>query len=203
MLIDCGASHNFILADLVRKLGLPSKKTLGYGGIMGTRLAVQGPGVCKGVQLSLQNIEVIRGFSTFESGELRHDFGNEMLSTLGQTKIDWRALMMKLQIGETTMTLQGDLSLSKTLIALKAMMKAFKREKEYSLNWAVWGLTWEKGIRRCLQKSSRCWTSLRRILKNLWGCHHSVIEMMPSLSSRERPLINVWPYCYPMFRKMK
>lgn len=37
--------------------------------------------------------------------------------------------MMKFQIGGTTMTLQGDPSLSKTLVTLKAMMKAFKNER--------------------------------------------------------------------------
>lgn len=37
---------------------------------------------------------------------------------------------MKFQIGGISMTLQGDPSLSKTLVTLKAMMKAFKREGE-------------------------------------------------------------------------
>jgi len=32
---------------------------------------------------------------------------------------------MKFQVGYTAMTLQGDLSLSKTLVSLKSMMKAF------------------------------------------------------------------------------
>lgn len=36
MLIDCGASHNFVSAELVQKLGLRRIETLGYGVIMGT-----------------------------------------------------------------------------------------------------------------------------------------------------------------------
>lgn len=51
VLIDCRASYNFISMDLVRKLCLPGTKALGYWVIMGTGLAMQGAGVCKGVQL--------------------------------------------------------------------------------------------------------------------------------------------------------
>ncbi|XP_022897563.1 uncharacterized protein LOC111411244 [Olea europaea var. sylvestris] len=130
VLIDCGVIHNFISADLVRKLGLPRTETMVYGVIMGTGLTVQGAGVCKGVQLSLQNIEVVEDFLPLDLGSFDVILGMKWLSTLGQTKIYWRILTMKFQIGGTTMTLKGDSSLCKTLVTLKAMMRAFKREGE-------------------------------------------------------------------------
>lgn len=68
VLIDCRASHNFISTNLVRRLGLPRTKTLGYGVIMGTGLAVQGAGVFKGVPLSLQNMELIEDFLPLDLG---------------------------------------------------------------------------------------------------------------------------------------
>lgn len=40
--------------------------------------------------------------------------------------VDWKSVVMQFQIGETMVTLQGDPSLSKMLVSLKSMMKAFK-----------------------------------------------------------------------------
>jgi len=53
VLIDGGATHNFIAAEVVQQLGLEREDTAGYGVILGTGMAVQGAGVCKGVKLNL------------------------------------------------------------------------------------------------------------------------------------------------------
>lgn len=137
-LIDCGISHNFVSANLVQKLRLPRTKTLGYGVIMGISLAVQGAGMCKGVRLSFQNMEVVEDFLLLDIGSSDVILEMKWLLTLDQTKVDWKALTIKIQVGRTTMTLQGDPSLTKTLVTLKTMMKAFKeRGNEYFLNWVV------------------------------------------------------------------
>ena len=47
VLVDCGATHNFISTKLVEKLGLEVVMTEGYGVVMGTGISVQGKGVCK------------------------------------------------------------------------------------------------------------------------------------------------------------
>ena len=60
VLIDCGASHNFI--SLVQKLGIHSIGSHCFGVLMGTGLSVKGEGLCKGVTLKLQNFEVIAEF---------------------------------------------------------------------------------------------------------------------------------------------
>ena len=51
VLIDGGATHNFISMELVQLLGLSREETASYGVIMGTGMAVQGDGICKGVKL--------------------------------------------------------------------------------------------------------------------------------------------------------
>ena len=53
VLIDCGATHNFISAKSVRELVLPLEGTLGYGVLMGTGAIVNGEGICRGVVLTL------------------------------------------------------------------------------------------------------------------------------------------------------
>jgi len=59
VLINGGATHNFISVDLVQRLGLNREETTSYGVVMGTGMAVQGAGICKGVKLNLQNIQIV------------------------------------------------------------------------------------------------------------------------------------------------
>ena len=125
VLIDNGASHNFIASKLVQKLGLVRSQTRGYGVIMGSGMVVQGVGVWKGVTLTLQNVEVVEDFLPLELGRLDVILGMKWLATLGETQVDWGSLIMKFRAGGATITLHGDPNLSKTLVTLKSMMKAF------------------------------------------------------------------------------
>ncbi|TYK05776.1 ty3-gypsy retrotransposon protein [Cucumis melo var. makuwa] len=50
IMIDCGATHNFISLKLVEELNIPIAETTNYGLIMGSEKAVQGRGMCKGSQ---------------------------------------------------------------------------------------------------------------------------------------------------------
>lgn len=68
VLIDCGASHNFVLAEQVQKLGLLRMDTTGYGVIIGTGMVVQGVEVCKGMLLSLLNIDIVGDFLPLDLG---------------------------------------------------------------------------------------------------------------------------------------
>ena len=52
--------------------------------------------------------------------------GMKWLATLGKVQVDWKSLAMRFNVGGMMVTLQGDPSLSKTLVTLKAMMKALK-----------------------------------------------------------------------------
>ncbi|TYK28540.1 transposon Tf2-1 polyprotein isoform X1 [Cucumis melo var. makuwa] len=51
VLIDCGATHNFISEKLVASLKLHTKETSNYGVILGSGATVKGKGVCKKVAL--------------------------------------------------------------------------------------------------------------------------------------------------------
>lgn len=61
VLIDCGATHNFISLEVVQKIGLPITVTNNYG-VMGTGELVTGKGMCKGVVLELQGLTIIEDF---------------------------------------------------------------------------------------------------------------------------------------------
>ncbi|PKU62678.1 hypothetical protein MA16_Dca029061 [Dendrobium catenatum] len=56
VLIDSGATHNFISAQIVDQLGMELVDTGGYGVMMGTRKVEMGRGICRGVVLTIQGL---------------------------------------------------------------------------------------------------------------------------------------------------
>ncbi|KAA0064688.1 ty3-gypsy retroelement transposase [Cucumis melo var. makuwa] len=68
ILIDCGATHNFISEKLVESLQLPVKETAHYGVILGSGTAVQGKGICENVEIQLMNWKVKEEFLPLELG---------------------------------------------------------------------------------------------------------------------------------------
>ncbi|KAA0037013.1 peroxidase 64 [Cucumis melo var. makuwa] len=68
ILIDCGATHNFISEKLVESLQLPVKETAHYGVILGSGTTVQGKGICENVEIQLTNWKVKEEFLPLELG---------------------------------------------------------------------------------------------------------------------------------------
>ena len=67
--------------------------------IMGSGMAVQGAGVCKGVVLKLQNMEIVEDFLPLELGSLNVILGMKWLASLGETQVDWGSLVMRFKAG--------------------------------------------------------------------------------------------------------
>ncbi|KAA0051272.1 ty3-gypsy retrotransposon protein [Cucumis melo var. makuwa] len=70
IMVDCGATHNFISLKLVENLKLPLAKTTNYGIIMGSGKAVQGRGMCKGITVDLPVISIVEDFLSLELGNI-------------------------------------------------------------------------------------------------------------------------------------
>ena len=85
VVVDSGATHNFITADLVDKLSLPLSETEAYGVQMGSGASVKGTGVCRAVPLSLQALEILDDFLPLELGSTDVILGVQWLETLGET----------------------------------------------------------------------------------------------------------------------
>ena len=62
VLIDSGASHNFITATLVKELGLPVASTKDFGVVLGTGAEIKAAGVCRQVSLHLAKLKIIAYF---------------------------------------------------------------------------------------------------------------------------------------------
>jgi hypothetical protein len=130
VLLDSGASHNFISHNLVAELQLHKSDTGSYGVTLGTGVSVPGTGICKGVKLSLQGIEVIEEFLPLQLGSSDVILGIQWLSTLGLTHINWKDQTLRFRAGEKQVVLQGDPKLTKSQISLKVMVRHLKKSKE-------------------------------------------------------------------------
>lgn len=82
VLIDCGATHNFISNKVIEKLGLPLSNTSHYGVIMESGVSVRGKGMCKGIHLSLPGMEVIEDFLPLDLSNSNVILGMQWLSSM-------------------------------------------------------------------------------------------------------------------------
>lgn len=146
VLIDSGATHNFVSPKIIEKLGLITDGTRGYGVIMGTGLAVKGMGVCRGVELLMQNYLVTLSLLPLKLGNADIILGVEWLETLGEVKSNWKEQVMKFNHNGTTVTLRGDPSLCNSPVSLKALWKALKDDGEgIIVEYGALQATTEKG----------------------------------------------------------
>lgn len=119
--------HNFISVELVGKLELLEDQTCDYGVVLGTGLSVKGEGVCRGVIVTLQEIEVVEDFLPLELGNSDMILGIKWLETLGVMTVNWKNLSMKFTLGDRQVSLKGDPGLNRTLMSLKALQRAFSQ----------------------------------------------------------------------------
>ena len=73
------ATYNFILSELVRKMGIPIETTTkAYGVLLGTG-SLQGAEICKQVTVCLEYIEILEDFLPFDlSFKFKHHIGHPM-----------------------------------------------------------------------------------------------------------------------------
>ena len=58
-------------------------------------MTVQGVGICKGVKLNLQNLQIVEDFLPLDLGSLDVILGMKWLAVVGKMNVDWKTLTMK------------------------------------------------------------------------------------------------------------
>ncbi|PWA91318.1 Ty3/gypsy retrotransposon protein [Artemisia annua] len=119
VLIDCGATHNFLSNNLVKDLGY-----LGNGKIDNSY------GLCRQVVLTLHDLQVIDDFYPLELGSTDMILGIKWLQTLGDMTVNWKELRMSFVKDGKNVTIKGDSGLSRTLVSLKSMVRSLQKEKK-------------------------------------------------------------------------
>ncbi|KAJ9700614.1 hypothetical protein PVL29_006091 [Vitis rotundifolia] len=89
ILVDSGATHNFLSLDLVQRLALPLTTTTNYGVVMGT-----------GISVKRKGLTVVEDFLPLELGSTDVILGMPWLGTLGDVEVNWKMLTMKIKMGK-------------------------------------------------------------------------------------------------------
>lgn len=127
-LIDLGATHNFIASHLVASMGISIDETEPYGVRMGTGDSERGTSVCKGVVSHLKELDITEDFLPLRLGSSDVILGMQWLETLGVTKTNWKEQKMEFEVNGRIARIEGDKSLGKSLISLKAMARTLSKD---------------------------------------------------------------------------
>lgn len=131
ILVDSGATHNFISSTLAHHLAhhlqLHIKKTKGCEVTIGNGQQVSGSEVCKGVRLDMQGVQINQHYFLFELRGSDVVLGMEWLATLGEMRVIWKLLNMKFKDAGRSVSLRGDPAMVRTVVSLKAMTNLLKK----------------------------------------------------------------------------
>lgn len=89
VLVDSRASHNFVSKLVVQELGLPCDSSIRCGVQVGNGACIKQQGVCRGVELMIQDYKVVEDFYPFELGSANVALGVTWLRRLGEVRADW------------------------------------------------------------------------------------------------------------------
>lgn len=126
LLVDSGATSNFIDERLVHQMGWPVIETRGFGVRVGGGRVIRSRGKCVNVPLEIQGIEIMEDSLLFDLGDLDVVLGFSWLAKLGDTRTNWGWLRLSWQIGYTWVTLYGDPELCREQVTFHAIEKIIK-----------------------------------------------------------------------------
>ena len=126
VLIDSGATCNFIHEGLVRAKDWKVSETRSFGVKVGGGRVIRSSGKCVNFPLKIQGIEFVEEFFLFDLGEIDVVLGFSWLAKLGETRANWGRLRLSWQIGRSWVTIYGDPDLSTHQVSLRAMSRVVK-----------------------------------------------------------------------------
>lgn len=128
VMVDPGATHNFVSREAVEKLRIPVTPSKEFGVSLGTGDSVMGTRLCKSVVLELQGVVIVENFLPLDLGNSDIILAIQLLEKLGTMTTNWKMQTLRFKMGNDTVTLQGDPSLGRSGISLKAMIRNLRKE---------------------------------------------------------------------------
>ena len=133
VLIDSGATHNFVSRELMKQLNLGTDDTQGYSVLTAGGVTFKGAGLCKEMEVELQGCTVVSNFLPLELGSADVILGMQWLETLGNMKVNWKLQILRFKIGGDKYVLQGDPGLCCSAASLKSIWKTVQQGGEAML----------------------------------------------------------------------
>ena len=165
---------------------------------------VRTEGTCKNLLLMLQDIEIIEDFLPLDLGSADVILGMQWLENLGMMQVNWKTLLVKFQLGTTTIMLKGEPSLCKTRISLRALIRIVQHEgKGMLLEYESLERGQNEGqdVENVLQE-------LKRLMQQYEDVMNDPVELPPSRALDHKIIlkegagpVSVRPYRYPQVQK--
>ena len=135
VLIDCGATHNFISKELVEKLQLKVDDTPSYVVEVGDGHKIKCKGVCREVRLKVQEVPVQQQFFLFGLEGIDMVLGTDWLASLGEIRANFEEQTLVLKIDGRKVIIKGEPELLKKDVSLKSMLKALHQGKGFLIDY--------------------------------------------------------------------
>ncbi|XP_048496700.1 transposon Tf2-1 polyprotein [Beta vulgaris subsp. vulgaris] len=203
VMIDPGATHNFVSLDTIARLELPVEQTKGFGVSLGNGKAVQGAGECKGLRVEIQGLQVCDDFLPLKLGNSDLILGVQWLERLGTITTNWKQQVMKFKMGDKVVTLKGEPSLERSKVSLKAMFRVLRKEGR--------GIWVELNLLQGEEPPGAAVQAPPFLHSTVTKYHHifNMPEGLPPVRNREHSIllkqgqdpISVRPYRYPQNQK--
>ncbi|KAL4037971.1 hypothetical protein IC575_001574 [Cucumis melo] len=202
ILINSGATHNFIHHGLVEELALPLHGKTKFGVTIGDGTALNGKGICKNVEVKLPELTIVADFLHYRM---------QWLSTTGFMGNHWPSMKMVFMAGTTQVVLKGDPSLTKIECSLKTISKTWEEEDQGFL-LEFQGVEINIDTEDENEKEEEGEESKLPMVRNLLTRYRSIFETPKGLPpkravdhrivtlERQKP-INVRPYKYGYIQK--
>lgn len=126
VLIDSGATHNFLSPEVMTKAHLQQEDMSSFKVMVGTGITVNGCGVCKGVTLQLQSVVIRSDFIVLDPGGADVVLGIQWLRTLGKCEVDWENQELSFVTSKGRVTLVGDRALHSKTSSLESITTGFE-----------------------------------------------------------------------------
>jgi hypothetical protein len=200
VLIDSGASHNFISPKVTTALGLVVTPTTAKSIKLGDGHRVKTSGLCKGIQMKLGDIEVKVDALVLDLGGMDMVLGVAWLSTLGKVVMDWKAMTMQFDHCNQLVKLQG----LGNQIVRQGYLNSYLEDSHNKAGGDVWscGGVQFQSMEAAIPKD------LIPILKEFNDVFKETIQLPPERSQvhhinlyPNHGVINARPYRYPHHQK--
>ncbi|XP_051122326.1 uncharacterized protein LOC127245468 [Andrographis paniculata] len=204
VLIDSGASHNFISYSIVTEMGLLTEPTGKFGVTLGDGRCLECQGVCPGLQITLDGCIVQADCYAFPLGGVDVILGVAWLKTLGNAQVNWHTMSMSFKVDGVPTTLQGDPALNRSPVAIRSMLRTTQAE----FCAIVVDPTWCLMLRKEGAATSQTNAALETLLKTYEKVFGEPTELPPTISVYHHIIlqdgakpISVRPYCYRHVQK--